>query len=44
MTDPTVVFDIVHAELSLHEIIELFRQGFAAMREAFCALPFTSCT
>lgn len=44
MTDPTVVFDIVHAELSLHELIDLFRQGFAMAHDLFCTLPFTSCT
>lgn len=43
MTDPTIVFDVVHAELSLREIINLFTQGFAALREAFCSIPFTRC-
>lgn len=41
--DPTVVFDLVHVQLSLHEITMLFAQGFAALREAFCAIPFTHC-
>lgn len=45
--DPTVTFDLVHAELSLGELLDLARQGLAAFehfvdlgREAFCALPF----
>jgi hypothetical protein len=45
--DPTVTFDLVHAELSLTEIIaivregfDLFGRGFGLIREAFCALPF----
>lgn len=41
--DPTVVFDLVHVQLSLHELIGLFAQGFAALREAFCSIPFTRC-
>lgn len=47
--DPTVVFDVIHAELSLTEFVALVRegfalfgQGFALIREAFCALPFVS--
>lgn len=49
MPDPTLVFDVVHAELSFGEFVALVReglglfgQGFALLREAFCALPFVS--
>ena len=45
--DPTVTFDLVHAELSLGELLDLARQGIAAfarfgdlVRQGFCALPF----
>lgn len=45
--DPTVTFDLVHAELSLHELVALaqqglalFRDGFALIHQAYCALPF----
>ena len=45
--DPTLTFDVIHAELSLTEFIAfaregfaLFGQGLAFIREAFCGLPF----
>lgn len=49
--DPTLTFDLVHAELSLTEFIAIAREGFdlfgrglAFLREAFCGLPFvTAC-
>lgn len=37
---PTVSFDLVHAELSLDELIAAFRGGFDLLYKAFCALPF----
>lgn len=47
--DPTVTFDLVHAELSLDELVTLARQtlglfheGFALIQKAYCALPFVS--
>jgi hypothetical protein len=47
--EPTIVFDVIHAELSLTEILAvaregfaLFGKGFALIRDAFCALPFVS--
>ena len=47
MSDPTVVVDLVHAELSLSELLDIARQGFAlfghgldALKQAYCALPF----
>lgn len=45
--DPTVTFDLVHAELALDELLDLARQGIGAFdklidlgRGAYCALPF----
>lgn len=45
--DPTVTFDLVHAELSLNELVTLARQalglfheGFALIQKAVCAVPF----
>jgi hypothetical protein len=48
--DPTLTFDVIHAELSLTEFLEFARQGFALFerglelaRSSFCALPFVKC-
>ena len=48
--DPTVVFDLVHVELSVGEFVELVRRGIEAFekladlaRVGFCALPFVNC-
>lgn len=45
--DPTITFDLVHAELSLAELFalvregfDLFGRGFALVRDAVCGLPF----
>lgn len=45
--DPTVTFDLVHAELSLQELLDLARQGLALfaygfdlLKQAYCAIPF----
>lgn len=40
MPDPSVTFDLVHAEVSLRELLDLARQAFDLARDAFCALPF----
>jgi hypothetical protein len=48
--DPTLTFDLVHAELSLDEFLTIVRQGIALFergldlaRSSFCALPFVNC-
>ena len=38
--DPTVTFDLVHAELSLSEIIAAFGRLFDLGHLVFCSLPF----
>lgn len=43
MPDPTLTFDLVHAQFSLTELLALFAQGFDLLRQGFCALPFTKC-
>lgn len=46
-SDPTVTFDLVHAQLSLKEILDIVQQGIVAFQyglelfhRAYCALPF----
>jgi hypothetical protein len=42
--DPSITFDLVHVTLSLGELAKLIAEGFAMLKDGFCALPFvTSC-
>lgn len=44
---PSVSLDLVHVELSLQELLDVFRQGVAVfqhgadlLRQVYCSLPF----
>jgi hypothetical protein len=41
--DPSITFDLVHVTLSLGELAKLIADGFAALKGAFCSIPFVPC-